>query len=137
MLDCKWTVLLIIIISFLYFHSFLYRLSSWYLQLKTYDPIVTLNRCEIGLLFTQITGAATNFSYFRCNFSHSESRGRNLAKLTRVSSHEIMFRTLDVHLYLLSIISSLQWVHYTETDHLIGSLLGNCCCGSLSWIFQW
>ena len=93
MLDCKWTeewqfaicgnirffgtncwthpnkkqikVLLFIIISLLYFHSFLYRLSSWYLQHKTYEHIVTLNRCEIGLLFTQASVATTNISIWR------------------------------------------------------------------------
>ena len=49
-------------------------MSSWYLQLKTYDLIITSNRCEIGLLFTRIIGAATNVSYLLGNIFESESQ---------------------------------------------------------------
>ena len=55
-------VLEFIIISLLYFHSLLYRLSSWYFHLKIYALMFTLNRCEIVLLFTRASVAMTNIS---------------------------------------------------------------------------
>ena len=53
----KIKVLLFIIISLLYFHSFLYRLYSCNLQLQT-DYLFELS--EIGLLFPLICGPRTN-----------------------------------------------------------------------------
>ena len=46
---------------FVFLHL-LYRLFSWYFHLKTYALMFTLNRYEIGLLFTWVIVATTNIS---------------------------------------------------------------------------
>ena len=47
-------VILFMIISLLYLHSFLYRLSSWNLSLQTDSLIVILNRARLGSVYTNL-----------------------------------------------------------------------------------